>query len=213
MLTIYVINILERKDRWNRIQSIYSKHINLVRVDAVKHAEGWKGCFLSHKKCLQLAKDTGMRNIIVMEDDCIPFINIIDFVTRLHAIKLQLDRLKKWHIFLGGVFGTGMNFVRPFGINHHKYLRLEHGFCTHLMIYNHTSYDFFLNHPLNKPIDHVWHKKLVALVSLPFLANQYDNFSNIRQKYVTDLYSKIIRCNAELLRKSVMKAQLAMTFK
>ena len=49
----------------------FGNDFNLIRVDAIKHTNGHIGCFLSHKKCLQIAKELGLKNIIVMEDDCI----------------------------------------------------------------------------------------------------------------------------------------------
>jgi GR25 family glycosyltransferase involved in LPS biosynthesis len=209
-ITIYVINMSERKDRWQRIQNLFSKFFKLVRVEAVKHEEGWKGCFMSHKKCLQLAKEQNKRMIMVMEDDCVPFQNMFQFVTRLKLIKFQLERMKRWHIYLGGVFGIHPNSF--FTFQKQNYASITAGFCTHFMIYNSNCYEFFLNHPIDKPIDHVWHNKLTALVSLPFLANQQNDYSNIRKKFVSDLHEKIMLANGELLRRSLGKSSMPLSF-
>ena len=71
MLDIYVINLSERTDRWEQIITELGTDFNLIRVNAVKHEIGTIGCFMSHQKCIQIAKDNGLSSIIVAEDDCI----------------------------------------------------------------------------------------------------------------------------------------------
>lgn len=48
MIDIYVINLDERTDRLKRIYQDF-KNFNLIRVSAVKHANGHIGCLLSHQ--------------------------------------------------------------------------------------------------------------------------------------------------------------------
>jgi len=198
----------EREDRWKQIQALYSNYFTLIRVNAIQHAEGWKGCFLSHKKCIQLAKHSKMDQIIVMEDDCVPFLNISDFVKRLNIICEQLNKLKAWHIFLGGVYGNSIppatRSSKLIQIKNQKYQQIHFGFCTHLIIYNSSCYEFFLQHPVNRPIDHVWHGKLTALIPLPFLANQNNGFSNIQHKFVSNVSQKINNYNNTLMKKTLM---------
>jgi GR25 family glycosyltransferase involved in LPS biosynthesis len=193
----------DRPDRWHHISNLYGKHFNLIRVEATKHNEGWKGCFLSHKKCLQIAKENKLENIIVMEDDCIPFINFPDFINRVNYVKSHIDEKRNynnWHIILGGVFSNSKINVKSI-INRQGilYAEINKGFCTHLMFYNHSSYDFFIQHPLNHPIDHVWHNKLKAFVVLPFLANQRPNYSNITNKHTSSIFDSLVKTNLELL--------------
>jgi hypothetical protein len=207
-LKIYVINMLEREDRWKQIQSLYANHFTLIRVNAIHNNEGWKGCFLSHKKCIQLAKHSKMDQIIVMEDDCVPFININDFVKRLNTICEQLNKLKAWHILLGGVYGNMMpRNLKIIQLKNQKCQQIYNGFCTHLIMYNSSCYDFVLQHPINRPIDHIWHGKLTALVPLPFLANQNNGFSNIQHKFVSNVSQKIHNYNNALMKKLPTKEQ------
>ena len=81
----------------------FGNDFNLIRVDAIKHTNGHIGCFLSHKKCLQIAKELGLKNIIIMEDDCT--LNLLykyNFSLKLLNINNFLDSYDNWDIFLGG---------------------------------------------------------------------------------------------------------------
>jgi GR25 family glycosyltransferase involved in LPS biosynthesis len=221
MLTIFVINLEERKDRWSQVLELFGKYFRIERVDAEKHNEGWKGCFLSHKKCLQIAKERNLKNIIVMEDDCIPFLTSVNkFAHKLRMIKEILDQQSDWDIVLGGVFSNndiGVNEIIRFKKQHLIFLRILKGFCTHLMFYNRRCYDFFLNHPLTRPIDHVWQGKLKAYVPLPFLANQRPSYSNISKKKDLHVYKEIVKTNFLLMKKlqsssAVIKMPMKLTF-
>ena len=105
MIDIYVIHITDRDDRMKHIKNNFSKFstINLIFVDAIKHEKGHIGCFLSHKKCIQIAKDNDMKRIIVIEDDCLPYEK---FEERLSIIINYLDKNHDWDIFLGAVTFT-----------------------------------------------------------------------------------------------------------
>jgi GR25 family glycosyltransferase involved in LPS biosynthesis len=70
---VFVINLEDRKDRWAEIQESFRNWpVQLERIDAVRASPGWKGCFESHKKVVQLAKDKGYPWVLVLEDDCMP---------------------------------------------------------------------------------------------------------------------------------------------
>ena len=64
----YVINLDERKDRWETITSKFD--IPLQRIPAIKDKIGWKGCGYSHMKALKMAKEKGLSFILILEDDC-----------------------------------------------------------------------------------------------------------------------------------------------
>ena len=211
MLDIFVINLHNRPDRWHQINHLLGKHFNLIRVEGIQHHDGWKGCFLSHKKCLKIAKEQNLKHIIVMEDDCVPFINISNFCNRLLKVKKQIEG-QWWDIILGGVFSNEKINVKRFISNRDLlYAEIDKGFCTHLIFYNHTSYDFFIHHPLNQPIDHVWHNKLKAFVLLPFLANQRPNYSDISKQNISYIFDNLIKTNLELLYYQKQKSKLNKT--
>lgn len=202
MLDIYVINLKERDDRWEHIVKTFGKDFNLIRVDAIKHENGHIGCFLSHKKCLEIAKEKGLQNIIVMEDDCTinPSYEKF-FIKRIEQIKNYLNLFKDWDIFLGGINGTEPNdIVKKIDCEVKNLIQITKAYTTHFMIYNNSSYDFFLNFDETKgiPIDCVWHNKLVALTVLPFLASQLPGHSDIINTH-TNYYRKIKNTQNKLL--------------
>jgi glycosyl transferase family 25 len=192
MLDIYIINIKERTDRWEHISNSFGKNFNLIRIDAIKNKNGQIGCFLSHKKCVQFAKDNKLKNIIVMEDDCEPYCD--NFVDRLICIKQYLDNNDDWNIFLGGVFHTSSyHIINKVDIQNENLFEITNGYCAHFIIYNHTCYDLFLSADETQcPIDLYWQEKITALIPIPFIATQKSSFSDIINKH-DDTYRKRIK--------------------
>jgi len=183
-MNIYVINLIHRTDRYQHIQNSFSKYknINIHFIEAVKHENGAIGCFRSHKKCIQLAKDNDMKNIIVIEDDCLP---MEQFDTKLTTIKKYLDTHDDWDIFLGAVNKTRSKHVlNKLYIDDIKLLQVSFGSTAHFIIYNHTSYSFFLESDENNYVDQCWAGKLKAYTCVPFLAKQINDFSDIENKKV-----------------------------
>ena len=185
-MDIYVINLKERIDRLEYIKKTFKsfKNININIIDAIKHEKGSIGCFLSHKKCINIAKEKKMKYIIVMEDDCAPSDN---FEIRLINIINYLEKNDDWDIFLGGITGHIKNkIIKNVSIDDQTTLvYLAKGKTTHFIVYNMKCYDFFLNCDENNlPIDLCWHNNLIAVVSYPFLAKQLTAFSTIENKTI-----------------------------
>ena len=98
---ILAINLPERQDRWVSIQNVFQTwRQNIERVEAVKMDPGWKGCSLSHRKCIELAKQRGYPWVLIVEDDCLPtdgaYQRFRDLLPTLWA------RRSEWEIFSGG---------------------------------------------------------------------------------------------------------------
>lgn len=107
---VYVINLDSRPDRLRemaaQLRSIgYDFDSRIQRFPAVKVGEpggfrslGAHGCFLSHLGCLERARESGARSVMILEDD-------VDFSPgflqrqRLLADRLQVD---DWGMFYGG---------------------------------------------------------------------------------------------------------------
>ena len=201
MFDIYIINLIERKDRLEHIKKNFSEY-NIIPVNAVNDEEGYKGCFLSHKKCIQIAKEKKLKYIIVIEDDCLPLEN---FNKRFENIISFLDTYDNWDLFLGGGF-----HICPFHIqgkienSYENLYKINGGYCMHFVIYNNTSYDYFLNQDISIPIDHTWQNNLQCIVPIPFIASQLDNFSNISNNIETT-FSKRIRLNNRRLLKYIIE--------
>ena len=194
-MDIYVINLIERKDRLEHIKKNFLEY-NIIPVEAIKHIEGYKGCFLSHKKCIQIAKEKKLKYIIVIEDDCSPLEN---FTKRLDNILFFLDSYDNWDLLLGGGF-----HICPFHIqgkiqnSDENLYKINGGYCTHFVIYNNTSYDYFLDQDISRPIDHTWQNNLQCIVPVPFIATQFDNFSDISNSIETTFSRRIILNNKRL---------------
>ena len=176
MIDIYVINLKERNDRWEHIENTFGKIFNIIRVDAVKNDDGVKGCFMSHKKCIKIAKEKNLKNIIVLEDDCtISNEYRKNFFEKFKEIYDFLENYSEWDIFLGGTTNLKYeNILKKIVFNNNKntLLEINRGNTTHFIVYNNTCYDFFLNQEMNIQIDCVWHNKLRGLTVYPLIANQ-----------------------------------------
>lgn len=207
MIDIYVINLKERTDRKEKLLEIFSKYknINLIFVEAIKYHIGIIGCFLSHKRCINIAKEKKLDQIIVMEDDCLPLDN---FEERLTLILEFLDKNKdKWDIFLGGVNGTKKQDVKE-KINYKDniFFEISRGTCAHFIIYNKSSYNFFLSKDVKKEFnDTCWFNKLRAYVTIPFIAHQQPGYSNIQngvRNYIS-LFDKTEKLILEYKEKNI----------
>ncbi len=180
-ICLFVINLDERIDRWNNIMKIFSDpYFEIKKISAIKKQNGWEGCFLSHIECIRLAKDLGLKNIMVLEDDCIPYDDIETFKSRIKIIKEFLDRINDWEIYLGGtvhlVPGSYQNIISFKG---EKFVEFNKAYATHMICYNSKVYDYFLSLKPVLPIDEIWHGKIKAIVSVPFIAKQLEGYSNI----------------------------------
>ena len=180
-MDLYVVNLIERTDRWEKIKKRFPD-FNIIRIDAIKHEDGIYGSFLSQRKCLQIAKDNNLPYICVLEDDCVP---TNDFKERFGVIKEYLDTHHDWDIFLGG--GTKIlkkNLVKKIQYKTEKFGVLRKMACAHMIIYNKKVYDFFLNMKYHAPIDRSWWYKFTALVPSPFVATQDEGYSDIAKEKV-----------------------------
>lgn len=187
MIDIYVINLKKRTDRLNRVKKDFANY-NLIIIEAIEdiNQEGWKGCFKSHQKVIQLAKEKKLPYIIVIEDDC-KIVNEITFDTNLKQILDWLENnMGEWNIFLGGVTKV-WNYKNIIELdNNLKLLSINEGKTAHFVIYNSNCYDYYLGIEPEQdiPIDKYWHNKLTGIVSIPFLAIQYTDYSDIENKEV-----------------------------
>lgn len=200
-MDIFVINLDERTDRWDRIQKDFGKMFNLVRVSAIKHENGWIGCLLSHKKCVQYAKDNNMKYIIVVEDDCDPLDNIDK---KLLKLKEEIfDVRSDWDIYIGSSTKTSSRRIEKYVHDIDEVYKINWTRSAFFIIYNYTSYDFFLNSDNNLPIDVVWYEKLKCIMSIPFICSIHNGFSNIAKTYTN--VRNIVELNEKKLLNIILK--------
>lgn len=209
MLDIYVINLIERTDRWENIINTFGKEFNLIKVEAIKDSNGEHGCFLSHKKCIQIAKDKGLKNIIVFEDDCIknPYIEF-DFSKKANNIMDYLNNCEDWDIFIGACnFCDGEHIIKRINCDTEDIFQMRRGTTAHFIVYNSSCYDFYLNADITKcPVDILWYDKLKTLTILPFIAYQSAGLSNIQNRYAD--YVELIRSHELKLLEHIKKHNL-----
>jgi GR25 family glycosyltransferase involved in LPS biosynthesis len=202
MDNLYVINLESRIDRMKNFYKIFSDKFNIIRIDAIHNTDSWKGCFESHLKCIKYAKDNNLKYIMVMEDDCMPMNN--NWYKSLINIKQNIfDKKNDWDIFLGGSSKTFMKNIHKYDYSDHNIYNIESTYSTYMIVYNHTSYDFFLNSEIILPIDIIWHKKLRCILPIPFLFTTMNSKSDIDDKCL-DVKKKIFN-NQKYLNRYIKK--------
>jgi len=183
MIDIYVINLKHRTDRKEQMIKKFKQfeNINIKFIEAIKHENGAIGCLKSHQKCIEIGKENNMEYIIVMEDDTIP---CKYFEKRFNNILEYLNN-NSFDIFLGMVNKTRKeHIIEKVDYPKEKLLKISKGNNTNLIIYNKKAYEFFLSIDENNfiAIDHEWHNKLSAIVTLPFLVSTENDYSDIEKK-------------------------------
>jgi hypothetical protein len=168
-----VINLDERKDRWEGIQKSFAEWpVALQRISAVKASPGWKGCFMSHLKCIEIARDNKYEWFLLLEDDC-----RLDkgALARFQALLPSLwEQRNDWDIFNGGP--TFIHDIQK--IQSEPPLYKIKGFCTHFCIINKSAYEKILGFE-EKAIDILYSENLRMICTHPKLAYQEAGKSDI----------------------------------
>lgn len=199
-MDIYCINLESRPDRLELLKASIEElglPFNIIRVDAVPL--GRIGCGLSHKKAVRHAKDTGMDQIIVVEDDVLFHRDSYEYLQQSMA-ELPDD----WDILVGGVIKS-RDSKKIEGVT--RVLLLDFFNSTHFMVYRRSAYDTVLNWT---PVDERGKNDidiflsgtgLKIYVSVPFIATQRNGVSDIRGSH-QDYTLRFQRLNIALLKKS-----------
>lgn len=69
---VVYINLDERADRKTQVQRELLRAFpagKIVRFPAIKHADGGRGCTMSHIAVLEMAKANAWKNVLIVEDD------------------------------------------------------------------------------------------------------------------------------------------------
>lgn len=97
---IFYINLEARADRKVHIED-QLKQVGLLtfeRFNAIKVKDGRVGCYLSHIKCLELAKERGYQYLLICEDDT-TFLYPALFKTQVNKFFLNAP-VKQWDVLL-----------------------------------------------------------------------------------------------------------------
>jgi GR25 family glycosyltransferase involved in LPS biosynthesis len=199
MIDLFVINLIDCIHRKNQIIQDFLQYneIRLNFIEGIRNENGGIGCFLSFKKCIRLAKERGMKYIIILEDDCLPRNN---FQNRLKkAISYLESNLNNWNIFLGGVLKCN-RIIDKISYLDENFYYICRAHSAHLFICNSNIYDILLEVDENKyAVDTFWHKKYNVCIFLPFLAYQRNGQSNIGKKYYGTLIDDYTRTEKYLI--------------
>lgn len=173
---IYVINLDERYNRWERTQAICKN--NGLFVNRVSAINGWKlskrdiqelttsrpqitkgaiGCLLSHLSILRHALKNEFTAIWVMEDD-------ITFVNNPHQIRLLIKELSlidpQWDIFYTDTRNHWNYIIKPIKQKNYitdRLLRVGRRYGTHSIIISKNGmekiFKYFSEKKLSTPID------------------------------------------------------------
>ena len=142
---IYCINLDSRTDRWSDCLTEFKKIGITNRIDrfpAVELTPGIAGCTKSHYEIVKMAKKSGYKNILILEDD-ISIINTEFFtilsnsITQLNNATTECDML-----YLGG--NVSDNTPSNYSIDTNL---VKLGYCktTHAYVLNESIYDIIID--------------------------------------------------------------------
>lgn len=187
----YVINLDDRKDRWDHIQKEFEniKSVELVRFPALKGKPGMIYCAKSHHKLLEQAfEDPKVENVLVLEDD-VKLLRPETFDEEWSKIKERLDNnTEDWDVFNGGVL-----YLYPpmYLIDDEPLLYLTTmGAATHFMYYSRRAFEKLpaiiadINLKLWNGFDVYIPNHCRMVSTFPFLATQIVGHSDIDNKVV-----------------------------
>lgn len=191
-----LINLDSRPDRLAHIQADFQTWGSPVeRISAVKRTPGWKGCSLSHLKCIRLAKERRYPWVLIIEDDCMlqP-----EAYRRFQALLPFLWQTRdRWDFFNGGV-----SLLKTYTVVDPKHQLFEvKGYATQFYLVHSGVYDRILdNHPVEPaiPIDVYYEQRFRIWTQVPYLAIQRPGPSDIGTKQNESDYTDIFK-DAEAL--------------
>jgi len=181
-----VINLDKRKDRWDEVQQEFKSWTPRVeRVSAIQYSPGWKGCTLSHRKVIEIAKERHYPWVLIIEDDCMLTENAQE---RFKALLPYLWKHQEhWDVFLGGA--TSITSVdQPKLVAKNPLLFKVKGFTTAFCLIHRKAYNRILHHMPSDPekmteaVDTWYRNNLRLWVTLPFIAIQRPSKSDIENK-------------------------------
>lgn len=195
----FCINLDSRPDRWQSATEEFKKHsLQVERISGIDGSkmnldfpqeikEGAVGCALSQLFAIKYAKQLGLNNFLLLEDD-VQFEDDINNVFEDYVKEVPED----WDmLYLGGQHYHGMNLQK---ISEHVY-KCEYTLAAHSVAFKSTVYDRFINNliDITKPCDVHYaesHKEINAYVFIPHLTWQKNSFSDIEKTNVDYTFLK-----------------------
>jgi len=173
---IYCINLDRRPERWQEVcrefDSVGILH-RVQRFSGIEHEHPRRGCALSHAACIEKARRSGCRNVLIFEDDL--RWRMWDPKLLEKAIEV-LKRDDRWELFyLGGRLQRQARVISPEMLESRLW-------STHAYAVSHRAYDRIAGFEL--PID-VWYARHFRSYCIrPMMAVQAKGFSDIKGGYL-----------------------------
>ncbi len=138
----FVINLDQRTDRWAAIESTCNAaDLMPVRIPAIEASPAWRGCTLSHLKCIRIAKERNLPWILILEDDATFTPEAID---RFRGLLGYLwENREHWERFNGGpTLPTTNPAIRI--LSREPPLMYVPGLTTHFSLVHSDAYEMIL---------------------------------------------------------------------
>ena len=181
-IDVYCIHLPHRTDRRAHLENMQSKYpsVKIHLVEGIRNENSNLGCQLSHKKCVQMAKDAGWPYIIVLEDDCdfwlsdahlrVAFETMIDY----HACHPDVDIVNGCGNLDTFVVTSCEKFKQMY------FLQSPKVFTGHCILYGARVYDKILAVEPGILIDAV-QSQWNMVYTYPYLATQIPSYSDLQK--------------------------------
>jgi len=181
----FVINLDDRVDRWTLIeQACRAAGIRATRIAGVPATPGWRGCALSHLRCIRMAKENNLPWVLILEDDATFTPEAIE---RFRGLLPYLwEHREQWERFNGGPTFPPDPELKLWSRN--PPLVYANGLATHFNLIHRGAYDTILqyDHEQDHEIDlfymaleHRFRTVFNNVATWPHISVQRQDSSNI----------------------------------
>jgi hypothetical protein len=190
----YVINLLNRKDRYDHIINIFKDYdVNLYFIDGFIETVGRIGCNKSHLYAIQYAKKNNLPYIITVEDDFIfnENVSVDEFYNVLDIITTNYD---KYDIFNGSPTfwdqRNSMHNVKKYKSFNDDYNLITNGLKATFIVYTQNMYDKMINN--FNPNTELYNDQYTAqnfkqLCYKKYLCYELESYSNLQNRLVNNI--------------------------
>jgi hypothetical protein len=154
--------------------------VKIHYVEGIRDIDPLRGCQLSHKKCVQMAKDAGWPYVIVLEDDCDfwlsdkqllqAFQTMIEYYTCHHEVDIVNG--------CGNLDGFTITMCEKF--RQMYFLQSPKVYTTHCVLYGARVYDRIITFHPGPPPDVVANTTNMVY-TYPYLATQIPSYSDLQE--------------------------------
>lgn len=189
---IICINLDHRKDRWVKVQKEFETVGVLERVkrfSAIKHQDGRIGLIKSALQIITDAKEKGLKNILIFEDD-VHFLHGEKTINILEKAISQIENID-WSLFY-----LGANTQEKCIIFKPNLILIKNAFATHSIAFSHKIFDILIKKfqetdVINKFEDiydvficNEIQNKMTSFMVNPMLTIQFESYSDIEKRNV-----------------------------